>query len=112
MRPIPAGLRGEMERDYFYQKCAVTQKPRTLVKVEWHHNLIYAGRQVNEKFCILPLSEEIHDRARDSKVKEFLNWIMTCRATREELEQYGLTRMAETLQKKYGQYDPTKRYKI
>jgi hypothetical protein len=37
---------------------------------------------------------------------------MTCRATREELEQYGLTRMAETLQKKYGQYDPTKRYKI
>jgi hypothetical protein len=101
-----------MERDYFYQKCAVTQKPRTLVKVEWHHNLIFAGRQVNEKFCIIPLSEEIHDRARDSKVKEFLNWIQACRATAEELERFGLTREAERLKTKYGQYDPIKRYTI
>lgn len=112
MRPIPPRLRGEMEKDYFYQKCAITQKPRSLTKVEWHHNLIFAGRQVNEKFCILPLSEKIHDRAREPKVKEFLNWLMVCRATPEELERYGLTEKAEKLKNKFGEYDPTKRYEL
>ena len=90
MRPIPPKLRNEMEIDPYYQRCCVTGKSRSqMVKIEWHHNLIYAGRQVNEKWCILPLWDKIHDQARNKEVKEILDWIMLNRATDGDLARYS-----------------------
>lgn len=104
MRPIPEKLRREMENDPFYKKCCITGSSSE--KIDWHHNLIYGGRQVNEKWCILPLAKSVHDNI--VKYKEICDWIMFNRATDEELERYSKAmnykRMRDVLNKKYGIY--------
>ena len=93
-----------MENDPYYKKCCITGK--SYGKIDWHHNLIYGGSQVNEKFCILPLAKEIHDDI--VKYKEQCDWIMCNRATDEELKRYSKAinyiAMRERLNKKYGKY--------
>lgn len=89
MRPIPPKLKKEMENDKFYERCCITGAHKSNTKIEWHHNFIYAGRQVNEKWCILPLAEQIHRQADRRDIKEKLDWIMLNRATDEELKRYS-----------------------
>lgn len=90
MRAIPKKLRDELEADPWYQQCCLTKLRKGLgVKIEWHHNLIYAGKQVNEKFCILPLEAEFHRRANEKWVKDCLDHVMLNRATDEELRRYS-----------------------
>ena len=84
MRKIPTQLREEMANDPFYKTCCLGGSG----KIEWHHNLIYAGRQVNEKWCILPLSQEMHRIADRKDIKAKLNRIMLSRATKEDLARY------------------------
>lgn len=104
MRKIPAGLRSEMERDPFYKRCAITGKPAGMVRIEWHHNLIFAGRQVNEKWCIIPLSKEIHDSI--VQHKDRVDWIMLNRATDDDLRRYSkavdLISKRDALNKQFG----------
>lgn len=102
MRKIPDKLRQEMERDPFYKQCCITG--RADEKIDWHHNMIYGGNQVNEKWCILPLLQSIH---RDIvKHKERCDWIMLNRATDAELERYSKAinykHIRKVLNKKYG----------
>jgi len=101
MRPIPQKLKDEMEADPFYQKCAWHGRPHPGKKIEWHHNLIFSGRQVNRKFAILPLCEEIHQQVSKREIREYLDWIMVSRATEKELEEFGLTKKFNRLKKKY-----------
>lgn len=90
MRPIPLKMRNEMSNDPFYQRCCVTGKASG--KIDFHHNLIFAGRQVNEKFCILPLSREIHDRVHEEPFKGIVDWIMLNRASEDELTMFSKAR--------------------
>jgi len=53
MRTIPPKLRAEMEADPYYKTC-VHQSEDCRGRIEWDHVFIYAGRQVNEKWAILP----------------------------------------------------------
>lgn len=87
MRKIPAKLRAEIENDPFYSKCCITGLSKNAVKIDWHHNLQFGGRQVNEKFCILPLADFVHREI--VKHKEKCNWIMWNRANDEEIERYS-----------------------
>lgn len=93
-----------MANDPFYKRCCITGS--TSGKIDWHHNLIFAGRQVNEKFCILPLSKEVHDNIH--KYKEQCDWIMLNRASEHELSCFSKAidyrRLKEFLNKKYGTY--------
>lgn len=93
-----------MEADPFYRTCCVSGVRGPFVKIDWHHNLIFAGRQVNEKWCILPLAQPIHDRI--VEYKEIVDWIMLNRATDEELRRYSkavdLISKRAKLNKKYG----------
>jgi hypothetical protein len=59
------------------------------VKIEWHHNLIFAGSQVNEEWAILPICVAVHDKAREKHMKERLDWIMLNRAPEERLRYYS-----------------------
>ena len=105
MRPIPKKLKEDMASDPFYKQCCITG----LGDVEWHHNLIFAGRQVSQKFCILPLNKEVH---RDIvKYRERCDWIMWNRATPREREEYSKARGIMSLMsrlghlnRKYGEY--------
>lgn len=59
MRKIPPKLREEMANDPYYLTCArlnITCKGR----LTWEHAWIYAGRQINEKWAIIPLCEYHH----------------------------------------------------
>lgn len=78
-----------MASDAFYERCCVTGVLATEQKVEWHHNLIYQGRQVQEKWAILPILYTIHEKANNRKVRQVLDWIMLNRATEEELRAHS-----------------------
>jgi hypothetical protein len=56
MRPIPKKLRKEMEEDPFMQKCCLAGKTNP----QWHHAIIFKGRQLNERWAIVPASEDVH----------------------------------------------------
>ncbi len=114
MRPIPQKLRNELENDIFYKRCCVTGEPIGKVHIEWHHNFIFANKQVNERWCILPLWDEVHKIEKTKKVKERLNWIMLNRATDKELEKYSrvidLKWERDRLNKQFGIWQNSKHY--
>lgn len=99
-------MREEIAGDPFMKRCCVTG--RTNGKIEWHHNLIFAGRQVNQTWAILPLSEAVHIQARHTDVKERLDWIMLNRATDEQLSEYSkaedLITKRQKLNQKFGEW--------
>ena len=88
MRKIPESLREEMSKDIFYKKCCVADE-FCLGRIEFHHNLIYAGRQVNEKWCILPVCKYHHDREKDKYIGELLDHVMLNRATDDDLRHFS-----------------------
>lgn len=106
MRKIEPKLVKELEADPFYKQCCITGLSHKAVKIDWHHNLIYGGKQVNAKFCILPLADFVHRNI--VKHKEKCDWIMWNRATPEEIQKYSKAinyqRELQRLNKKYGQY--------
>lgn len=90
MRPIPQNLKDKINEDPFYKKCCLNNFVYPCSgKIEWHHNLIFAGRQVNEEFCILPVCKTHHDIEKHTIIKEKLNWIMWMRATKEQILKYS-----------------------
>jgi len=86
---IPKPLLKEILEDKFYKKCCLTGK--IYGKIDLHHNLIFAGKQVQEKFAILPLHNSIHQyhNGLTSEVKEKLNRIMVSRMTEAQLDYYS-----------------------
>ena len=102
-----------MEADPFYHRCCATGTRRSqYVVIEWHHNFTsYANGnkgRVNEKWCILPLLQSVHEKARTSKVKDFLDWIMLNRADDETLRRWS---KAEDLIKKRERLNKTYEHK-
>ena len=97
-----------MALDTFYRRCCLTGQANC--KIEWHHNLIYAGKQVNEKWCILPLCSGMHSVASNKGVKKRLDWIMLNRATNDELKSYSkavdLVAKKYRLNKEFGKWYP------
>jgi len=87
IKPIPLKLREEMDRDPYYHICCVTGVRN--VKIEWHHNFKWEGERLNEKWCILPLAQYVHDKARTRKVKDYLDYIMLNRASESTLKKYS-----------------------
>lgn len=55
MTPIPKPLREEMAADPYYKTCARSQEGECEGRVTWEHAWIYAGRQIQEKWAIIPL---------------------------------------------------------
>lgn len=106
MNNIPLHVRKELEADPYYHICCVTSVTAATDKIEWHHNFIFAGKQVQEKWCILPLAKAIHDMANRKDIKEKLDWIMLNRASIETLAKYSkaidLIKKCSELNKKYA----------
>lgn len=88
MRPIPPQLREEMAQDNYYSKCCIRDE-KCSGRIEWHHALIFAGRQVNEKFCILPVCHFHHEHEKDKELHEKLTYIWLCRASSDDLERFS-----------------------
>lgn len=105
MRFIPLQLLSEVLDDPWYEKCCLSGR----TPVNLHHNLIHAGGQVNEKWCILPLHPDVHTIEKRRDVRELLDWIMLSRASMDDLRTYSkvdnLVAKRDRLVEKYGKYD-------
>ena len=84
MRKIPPILRDELANDPFYKTCCI-EDDFCSGRIEWHHNLIFAGKQVNERFCILPVCHFHHEHEKNHIIGEKLDYIMWSRATPEQI---------------------------
>lgn len=85
MRPIPKKLRDEIAADDFMKKCVWTGETRDIT---WEHCWIYAGKQINEKWAIVPLVRRLNTSDMPHEVKEYCRWISLIRATPKDLEKY------------------------
>lgn len=55
-------------------------------KIEWHHNLIYAGRQSDIPATILGICSNIHEKANRKDVKAALDKIMFAQMSEEDFK--------------------------
>jgi len=89
MTPIPMKLREEMSHDPFMEKCCLADH-NCIGRIEWHHALIFAHRQVQERFCILPACSGYHHRYAERRdIKTAFKCVWLNRATNEELQRYS-----------------------
>lgn len=88
MRKIPPKLKNEILADPYYKTCA-RKSPDCDGRITWEHAIIYAGRQLNEKWAIVPLCAYHHsvDYHQDGPGlnKEMNVWIALNQATDLEL---------------------------
>lgn len=108
MRPIPIELRNQLNHDKFYKKCSRCDKT-CKGRITFEHVFIYAGRQINEPWAIIPLCAYHHsvDLFQDNGVldKEINQWIALNRGTTQDFNKYprfNFQRLKEYLNNKYG----------
>tara|TARA_R110000868_G_scaffold276331_1_gene535984 strand:+ start:490 stop:819 length:330 start_codon:yes stop_codon:yes gene_type:complete len=109
MRKIHAALREEMHNDQYYESCC-RKNTECQGRITWEHTLIYGGKQINEKWAIIPLCEYHHavNKFQDGGDlrKEINVWIALNRASNEELRKYSKAvdyiALRTKLNKKYG----------
>lgn len=90
MNHIPKKLNDELNIDPFYKQCCLRADGMCEGRVERHHNLIFGGKQVQAKFCILPACSEYHHKFANRKdIRDRLNWVMLNRASDEEIAMYS-----------------------
>lgn len=85
MRPIPQTIRKIIDTDPYYKICA-----RKGVDCSGHitmeHAFIYAGKQINEVWAIIPLC--VYHHLGEGLNKELNQWLSLQRATEEDLQKY------------------------
>jgi hypothetical protein len=79
MRPIPKKLLNEILADPYYKTCIRAKTNQCDGRITLEHAIIYAGRQVNEKWAILPVCEKHHGvnsyQDRGDLDKRFHEWV-------------------------------------
>ena len=87
---IPKPLLKEILEDDYYKKCARHKENTCDGRITFEHTHIFAGKQIQEKWAIIPLCSfhhavNEHQDCGDLK-KELNHYIALMRATDEELE--------------------------
>lgn len=117
---MPKKLREDLAAEPFYHSCAraaalhdheCQRDPlRPNKPVDWEHALIYAGRQVQKRFAIIPICWWAH---RGPGLNKEINiWIALNRATEDELLELShkggrdYFRYRAFLNARYGVYNP------
>lgn len=60
MRPIPQALKKQILTDPYYLQCARSSEGGCEGRITFEHAIIYAGKQLNELWAIIPLCEYHH----------------------------------------------------
>lgn len=76
-----------MSEDIFMDSCGIPDE-HCGGRIEWHHVWIYAGRQINEKWAILPLCGFHHSRAEVESYKSKICALSLSRASKEDFDKY------------------------
>lgn len=109
MRKIPPSIREQINKDPFFKECCLCHTEKG--KIEIHHNFIYAGKQADALFTLLPLCVEHHNLADYTKVKEKLDWIMIGRMVWSDFSvypRYNWKQREEYLDEIFGVYPQLK----
>ena len=77
-------MRKEIAEDEFMKKCCITGD----YQVSWEHCWLYAGKQINEKWAIVPLRRDLNTSHPPKEVKERCQLISINRATKKDLAKY------------------------
>jgi hypothetical protein len=108
MSPIPAKLKKEILADPYYQKCARADY-FCRGRITWEHAFLYAGKQIQEKWAIIPLCIFHHLDEGLNKGENQL--IALSRATTEDLSKYPNVEWAKLQQRlKYERVRGTKEH--
>lgn len=105
MRPIPKKIRNRLSDDPFMATC-IHNNADCKGRVEWEHAFIYAGRQINEEWAIVPCCT-YHHRG-DGLDKNYNQYRALQRATDEDLAKYlrvNWDLLKQFLKHKYGEFD-------
>jgi len=86
MSPIPAKLKAEIESDPYYRLCARSSEGDCSGRITWEHAFIYAGKQIQERWAIIPLCWFHHLGEGLNKAKNQI--IALSRATAEDFAKY------------------------
>ena len=94
MRPIPLPLRQQLEKEPRMKRCMLAGYEKLYGRCsegrpEFHHVWIYAGRQINEKWAILPACH-LHHRevGSDKAIKQAFETASLMIANEEDLAKY------------------------
>lgn len=87
MRTISIKMRSEIAEDPFMKHCCIGKYCEG--KVEWHHVWIYAGRQINEPWAIVPACKYHHDKAGLPEIKQLFEIASLRRTTEIDLQKYS-----------------------
>lgn len=114
MNNIPLKLRSRLAVNPFYRCCARASIADHMCdgRITWEHAYIFAGRQVQKEWAIVPLCAKAHsvDDWQDcgDLNKEVNRWIALNRATDEDLAEVSKAvdyrRERDRLNAKYGVY--------
>ncbi len=66
MRPIPEKIKKQINEDPFYNVCCITGS----TGVSMEHAWIYARRQINELWAIVPLRRDLNTSSPPKEVKD------------------------------------------
>jgi hypothetical protein len=77
MRRLTDEARKKIQSDAFYRKCCLCGRGKP---IQIHHHLIFAGRQCDEWWSLLPLCPPCHGQADRKEVRAKLDVIMLARA--------------------------------
>lgn len=92
MRPISPEVRVQILEDPFYEKCIRSEEGMCEGRITWEHTWIYAGRQIDEPWAIVPLCEYHHAVNRFQDCGDLKKWIGQLvalnRATEDDLAKY------------------------
>jgi hypothetical protein len=86
MRPIPKQLRDEMEADPYYKQCVRRKEGNCSGRITWEHSFEYGGKQINEKWAIIPLCWYHH--LGDGLDKDYNQYISVNRMTKADEDKY------------------------
>lgn len=114
MNNIPTGLKKQLLSDPEYTRCALLGYHTCGGRITLEHALIFAGRQVQERFAIIPVcaaGQEV-DQYQDAHTmdKNRNRWVALNRASEEELRSISKAidyrRERDRLNAIYGPYIP------
>ncbi len=112
MNNVPSKLRKELSEDPEYARCAIPGDGHG-GRVTWEHALIHAGKQVQERFAIVPCCSAHHGvdfymGAPTEAPKDVRVWVALNRASDEELlrisKVINYIRERDRLNAKFGIY--------
>ena len=106
MRPISKPTTEKLENSERMKKCCLLDYECS-GRIEWHHNLIYGGRQSDIPETILGICKYHHDQADKTEIKEKLNWIMLNQMSDQQIKSISkainYAYQKEQLNRKFGE---------